>query len=188
MTDYISWRSFEYFLIYLGEKILSSGAAYAFLWTAIALLIGVFLAFMTLILVPRIIEDYVKIYNWYVNSDFYIILEEKVDVRMIFKVLGLPILLVLTLFFLTLNLIVRTAYQLAAKLNLLFCVNCESRIDWREGTVICHVCSEKVTGTPTKSCPGCNFKANSVRCPYCGYVNFVELFGHHPSGRAGKGR
>jgi predicted RNA-binding Zn-ribbon protein involved in translation (DUF1610 family) len=184
--QFLEWRTLGYYLLYLGQLVVDSGAVSAFLWAAGALLAGTFLSFLALLIMPRIVEDYVKIYNWYVNSDFFLIFEEKVDVRLVFKILGLPFLLVAWLFFMTVNLMVRTAYQLAAKLHLLFCVNCRGVIEWNEGTVQCHLCGESVVGTATKTCPGCHFKANAVRCPFCGYVVFVELLGQHPSTRSGK--
>ena len=186
MSRYFEWRALGYFFLYLTNLVVGSGIAYAFAWAAGGLLAGVLAVFLLLVLMPRIVEDYVKIYNWYVNSDFCIIFEEKVDVRLVFKLVALPLLLVIWLFFLVTNLVVRTAYQLVTKLNLLRCVHCRSTIEWSEGTVQCHICGERVTGTATKSCPGCNFKANTVRCPFCGYVNFVELIGQHPSGRAAR--
>lgn len=186
MMNYLEWRALGYFFLYLARLVLDSGIAFAFAWAAGGLLAGVLLVFALLVLMPRIVEDYVKIYNWYINSDFCIIFEEKVDVRLVFKLIALPLLLVAWLFFLVTNLVVRTAYQLASKLNLLRCVHCHSTIEWSEGTVQCHICGDQVTGTATKSCPGCNFKANTVRCPFCGYVTFVELSGQHPSGRAAR--
>jgi len=186
VTQYFEMRSLIYFFLYLGKLFMGSGAVHAFVWAAVVLLLGVAFAFVILVFMPRILEDYVKVYNWYVNSDFYAIFEEKVDVRLIFKLAGLPFLLVLSLFFHVVNLVVRTAYHLVSKLNLIRCVHCHSIIDWQEGTVLCHICGERVTGTPTKTCPGCSFKANTVRCPYCGYLVFVELLGQPPSGRAGK--
>ncbi len=183
---YFELRAVGYFFLMLADLVWQSGVFHAFLWLGVALLIGVFFAFVLLVLMPRIVEDYVKIYNWYINSDFYVIFEEKVDVRLVFKLVGLPIMLVLALFFSVTNMVVRAAYHLAAKLNLLRCVNCHATIEWDEGTVLCHICGTEVTGTATKTCPGCHFKANAVRCPFCGYVVFVELLGQHPSGKAGK--
>ncbi|MBF0501673.1 MAG: hypothetical protein HQM09_16155 [Candidatus Riflebacteria bacterium] len=186
MMAYFEWSAIGYFALYLGKLFLASGIVQAFFWASVGLLLGTTIAFCLLILMPRIIEDYVKIYNWYINSDFYVIFEEKIDVRLIFKIIGLPFFLVAGLFFLIVNLNVRTAYNLAAKLNLLRCVHCASTIEWTEGTVICHICGEQVTGSATKTCPGCNFKANTVRCPFCGYVTYVDLAGRLPSGRAGR--
>lgn len=189
MTDisaFFEIRAIGYFFGYLAKIAIGTGVLEAFLWLASAMLTGVVLMFLTLLLMPRIVEDYVKIYNWYVNSDFYVIFEEKIDVRLVFKLLFLPVYLVLSLFFLTVNLMVRTAYQLAAKLNLLRCVNCRTRIHWEEGTTICHVCGDKIIGSATKTCPGCNARPNAVRCPYCGYLVFVELTGNPPTSRAGR--
>ncbi|MFZ2958313.1 MAG: hypothetical protein WA705_15605 [Candidatus Ozemobacteraceae bacterium] len=186
LTSYFEWTALGYFFLYLGKLVFTSGIVQAFLWAATGLLLGTAVAFLLLMLMPRIVEDYVKIYNWYINSDFYIIFEEKIDVRLVFKIIGLPFFLVAGLFFLIVNLNVRTAYHLAAKLNVLRCVHCASTIEWGEETVVCHTCGEHVTGTATKTCPGCNFKANTVRCPFCGYVTYVDLTGRPPSGRAGK--
>lgn len=184
--SYFELRALGYFLLMLVNLVWQSGVVHAFLWLGTALLIGVICVFALLVFMPRIVEDYVKIYNWYINSDFYIIFEEKVDVRLIFKLVGLPFILVAALFFSVTNMIVRAAYHLATKLNLIRCVNCNATIPWDEGTVICHICGSEVTGTATKTCPGCHFKANTVRCPYCGYLVFVELVGQHPSGKASK--
>jgi len=186
LSVYLEWQALGYFLLHLVNLFVASGAAKAFVWGACSLLAGVISAFFIIILIPRILEDYVKIYNWYVNSDFFILYEEKVDVRLVFKLIALPFALVFSLIVLILNLMVRIAYQLASKLNLLRCVNCHSIIDWNEGTVHCHICGEKVRGTMVKSCPGCNFKPNAIRCPFCGYIVFVGLIGQHPSGRAGR--
>ncbi|NLI76873.1 MAG: hypothetical protein GX442_10575 [Candidatus Riflebacteria bacterium] len=186
MSAYFELRALGYFFLHLLHLVWQSGAVTAFAWLAATLLAGVVFAFVLLLLMPRIVEDYVKVYNWYINSDFYVIFEEKVDVRLVFKLLALPFMLVLALGFSVVNMVVRAAYHLAAKLNLIRCVNCHATIDWDEGTVLCHVCGSEVTGTATKTCPGCHFKANTVRCPYCGYVVFVELLGQHPSAKAGK--
>jgi hypothetical protein len=179
--QFFELRSIGYYGLFLAKFFLQSGAAKALLWSMYALCAGVVAAFFTILFMPRIVEDYVKIYNWYINSDFFVIFEEKVDVRFFFKLLALPFLLLLHLLVMMLNLIVRFAYQLTFKLNLLRCVNCSSVIEWKEGTVICHICTEKVTGDSVKTCPGCNFKANAIRCPYCGYVVFVGLLGQHPT-------
>lgn len=186
MWAYLEFRAVGLYALYLGGLFLKSGALYAFWWLAVSLLAGVAVAFGFLVLMPRVIEDYVKIYNWYINSDFYVIFEEKVDVRLVFKLIGLPFMLVLALLFQVVNTVVRAAYHLASKLNFLQCVNCHSTIEWNEGTTICHICGSEVTGTATKTCPGCNFKGNTVRCPYCGYVVFVELLGQHPSSKSVK--
>lgn len=186
MWAYFEPQALGYFALHLFNLFWNSGAVLAFVWLAITLLIGVAASFLFLVFMPRVVEDYVKVYNWYINSDFYVIFEEKVDVRLIFKLLGLPVMLVLALVFQVVNMVVRAAYHLAAKLNLLRCVNCHSTIEWDEGTTLCHICGAEVTGTATKTCPGCHFKANTVRCPFCGYVVFVELLGQHPSGKAGK--
>ena len=179
-------RALGYYFIYLGNLLFSSGALKALLWAMGGLVAGVLFAFFGLIFMPRMVEDYVKIYNWYVNSDFFIIFEEKVDVRLVFKLVALPVLLLLMLLVNMLNIVVRFAYQLAFKLNLLHCVNCSAIIDWNEGTVLCHICGEKVVGNSVKTCPGCNFKANAIRCPFCGYVVFVGLVGQHPTTKSGK--
>ena len=181
MWSFFELKALGYYFLYIGNVIVFSGPAKAALWAMYSLCIGVLISFFTLIFMPRIVEDYVKIYNWYINSDFFVIFEEKVDVRLVFKLIFLPVLLILSLFVTMLNLVVRIAYQLAFKLNLLRCVNCHSTIEWREGTVLCHICGEKVTGNAVKTCPGCNFKANAIRCPFCGFVIFVGLVGQHPT-------
>lgn len=186
VTAFFELRAIGYFLGYLGKVIIGTGVLGAFFWLAAAMLVGLALAVFVLLAMPRIIEDYVKIYNWYVNSDFYVIFEEKIEVRLIFKLLFLPLSLVLWLFFLTVNLIVRTAYHLVARMNLLRCVNCHARLEWSEGTVVCHVCDEQIVGPATKTCPGCNAKPNTVRCPYCGFLVFIDLAGHGPTARAGR--
>lgn len=186
MGFFIELRAIGYYLLFLGKVFLASGFFKAALWAAGSLIIGVLIAFFFIAFMPRVVEDYVKIYNWYVNSDFFVIFEEKVDVRLIFKIIALPLFLFLSLSVSMLNIIVRSAYQLAFKLNLLHCVYCSSKIEWSEGTVICHTCGEKVVGNAVKTCPGCNFKANAIRCPFCGYVVFVGLLGNHPATRSGK--
>lgn len=186
LTAFLEPRAIGYFFVFLGNVVIGTGVLGAFFWLAVAMLAGLVTAIFVLLLMPRILEDYVKIYNWYVNSDFYVIFEEKIEVRLIFKLLFLPLYLVLCLFFLTVNLMVRTAYHLVARLGLLRCVNCHARFEWSEGTVVCHICEERIVGAATKTCPGCNAKPNAVRCPYCGYLVFIDLIGQGPTGRAGR--
>jgi hypothetical protein len=186
MAMFFELRALAYFALYFLKFFLDSGLFHAVIWTTGALVVGVLFAFFTVVTMPRVVEDYVKIYNWYINSDFYVIFEEKIDVRLIFKLLFLPILLAISLLVAMMNLVIRLGYQLAFKLDLLRCVYCSSIIEWNEGTVLCHICGEKVTGNAVKTCPGCNFKANAIRCPFCGYVVFVGLVGHAPVGRTGK--
>ena len=183
---YLEWEAIGYYLYFLWKKLVFSGMVQAALYASASLLFGVFAAFLALIFLPRVVEDYVKIYNWYVNSDFHKIFEEKVDVRLVFRLLALPFALLISLIFFVINLAVRSAYDLAFRLNLLRCVNCRTTISWGEGTVHCHVCGDKVVGSAVHSCPGCHFKANAIRCPYCGFVVFVGLHGEHPSARAEK--
>ncbi|HNW36030.1 MAG TPA: hypothetical protein PKM25_13915 [Candidatus Ozemobacteraceae bacterium] len=186
VSAFFELRTIGYFLGYLSKVVIGTGVLGAFFWLAAAMLTGLALAIFILLAMPRILEDYVKIYNWYVNSDFYVIFEEKIEVRLVFKLLFLPVYLVLWLFFLTVNLIVRTAYHLVARMNLLRCVNCHARLEWGEGTVVCHICEEQIVGAATKTCPGCNAKPNTVRCPYCGFLVFIDLTGQGPTGRAGR--
>jgi len=186
VLQFFELKALGYYFLYLGKLFFFSGLLKALLWAVGALVVGVFATFLGFLLMPRMVEDYVKIYNWYVNSDFFMIFEEKVDVRLIFKLLALPVLLTFHLLFTMLNIVVRFAYQLIFKLNLLRCVNCSATIEWHEGTVICHICGEKVVGNPVKTCPGCNFKPNAIRCPFCGYVVFVGLIGQPPTTRTAK--
>lgn len=186
MLQFFELRAVVYYFLYLFKTVVASGVLNVLLWAMGGLLAGVIFAFFSLLFLPRMIEDYVKIYNWYLNSDFYVIFEEKVDVRLIFKLIALPFLLTLSLCVSMVNLVVSIAYQLTFKLNLLRCVNCASTIEWTEGTVFCHICSEKVEGNAVKTCPGCNFKANAIRCPFCGYVVFVGLIGHQPTSQSQK--
>ncbi|HOT28321.1 MAG TPA: hypothetical protein PLU72_09035 [Candidatus Ozemobacteraceae bacterium] len=186
VSGFLELRAIGYFFGHLGKVFVGTGVLEAFVWLAIAMLAGLAVAIIVLLSIPRILEDYVKIYNWYVNSDFYVIFEEKIEVRLVFKLAFLPVYLVVSLFFLTVNLMVRTAYHLVARLNLLRCVNCHARIEWAEGTVTCDVCGDHIVGAPTKTCPGCNAKPNAVRCPYCGFLVFIDLIGQAPTGRAGR--
>ncbi|HOY65337.1 MAG TPA: hypothetical protein PLP29_00530 [Candidatus Ozemobacteraceae bacterium] len=186
VTAFFELRALGYFFAHLGQVVIGTGVLGAFFWLAVAMLAGLTVAILVLLVMPRILEDYVKIYNWYVNSDFYVIFEEKIEVRFVFKLVFLPIYLVLSLFFLTVNLMVRTAYHLVARMNLVRCVNCRARIEWGEGTVTCHVCGDRIVGAVTKTCPGCNAKPNAVRCPYCGFLVFIDLAGQAPTSRAGR--
>lgn len=182
--QYFTGQTCLNFLSFVTEQVLYSRIAEAFLWIAVVMLSGTAVSFFLLIILPRVVEDYVKIYNWYINSELFIIFEEKVDLKFIFKLIVLPFHLVASMFFSVMNLMIKTSYHLAAKLNLLRCVNCHATVEWSESTVNCHICGEKVMGNITKSCPGCNFKPNAIRCPYCGYIVFVELTGKNPSERA----
>ena len=184
--EYLEFSSIGYYFGFLFKLIISSGAIHAAAWAAAALAIGVAFAFISLILLPRVVEDYIKLYNWYVNSDFYFLFREKVDIRLIFRLLLLPFALVFSLIFFVTNIAVKTALDLAYRLDLLRCVNCGSHLHWAEGTVICHICGDKVVGSATQTCPGCHFKPNAVRCPYCGFVVFLGLHGEHQSTKAGK--
>ncbi len=194
MSGLLSWqawkfvegRSIGYFFEYLIQLPLQTGLTSSLVWLVIFLLLAVLSAFILLILLPRVVEDYVKIYNWYINSDFYLLLTEKVDMRLFFRLLLLPFALLLSCLFFLVNLAVRVAYDLTYRLNLLRCVNCGTAIACSDSTVLCHICGDKVAGPATHTCPGCHFKANAVRCPYCGFVVFISLVGQHPSSKAGK--
>ncbi|MBF0545780.1 MAG: hypothetical protein HQM08_15160 [Candidatus Riflebacteria bacterium] len=183
MFEYFEWNAVGYYFLYLFKLLARSGAMAAFLWAAVSLVFLVVVTFFLLLCIPRVVEDYVKIRNWYVNSDFYGIFEEKIDTGLFFKLAGLPFLLVFSLVFMILDLVVKTAYSLAAKLGLISCVNCHSYIEWKEEITKCRFCGEEFSGVPTKTCPACNFKPNSLRCPYCGFVVFIGLFGQPPSSR-----
>ena len=184
--NYLDLRAIGYFFGYLFKLVISSGALFAAMWASIALVLGVVTAFVVVLLLPRVLEDYIKLYNWYVNSEFFSLFKEKVDLRLIFRLALLPIGLVLSLFFFVTNLAVKSALDLAYRLDLIRCVNCHTQLRWAEGTVFCHICGDKVHGPATQTCPGCHFKPNAVRCPYCGFVIFLGLQGEHSSTRAGK--
>lgn len=184
LLDYLELRALGYYILMLFSFFIKSEFVKYSLGLISILLLLVVICFFILLIIPRALEDYVKIYNWYINSDFFVIIEEKANVKFIFKLLLLPFYLFLTIFFFIINVSVKTSYELVIKLNILRCVNCNSFIDLQEGTVICHYCSSEITGPPSKSCPGCNFKPNSVRCPFCGYLNFIGLFGNNPSKKA----
>jgi DNA-directed RNA polymerase subunit RPC12/RpoP len=141
------------------------------------MLSGLFVIVLIILFVPRLIEDYVKLYNWYINSDFFQIFEEKASIRLIIKIIFSPILLFIALLFSIVNIIVRTGYQIVLKLQLLYCINCSSYISFNEEEMICPYCGEIHKGTPDTSCPKCNFKANSIYCPYCGFLVFIDLTG-----------
>jgi hypothetical protein len=184
MMAYLDWQALSGILALAGRTVFGSGGALAAAWLAGGLSLAVLVVLVLLVVMPRLVEDYVRLHHWYVNSDFYLIFGEKVDIRFIFRLVLLPVTLTVMLAAGALNLVVGTAYRLAFRLNLLRCVHCGAGIEWEEGTVLCHLCGEKVTGTAVKTCPGCHFKPNAVRCPFCGYIVFVGLEGQPPSGRA----
>ncbi|MBF0406635.1 MAG: hypothetical protein HQM10_04730 [Candidatus Riflebacteria bacterium] len=183
MTDYLELHAAGYFLLYLVRLFLNSGIIKAFAWVSASLILLTIAAFLSLIIMPRIVEDYVKLKNWYINSDFCRIFDEKVDTGITFKLIGLPFALFFSFLFLILDLITATAYSLAAKLGFLYCVGCNSYMEWKDEQKKCRYCGEEFSSYPDKTCPACNFKPNALRCPYCGYVVLISLHGKHPSSR-----
>jgi DNA-directed RNA polymerase subunit RPC12/RpoP len=145
------------------------------------LLLGAALSCLVILLRPRMMEDYIRLYNWYLNSDFHDLFARKVNVRPVIVVLLLPLVLFFGMVFSLLNLVVAVAYRLVTKVLGLRCFYCGHRLPWAELDLQCDHCKTRHRGPLDAQCPLCGFKPNAVHCPSCGHLIFVSLEGAPPN-------
>lgn len=136
---------------------------------------------IAILLLPRLLEDYIRLYNWYVNSDFHDLFARKVNVRPVIVVLLLPIVLFVGMLFALLNLVVSISYRIIFKVMGLRCFYCGFRLKWETSDLQCEHCSTRYSGTVESPCPLCGFKPNAVHCPSCAHLIFVGLDGAPPN-------
>ena len=145
------------------------------------LLVSTLLCCISILFLPRLMEDYIRLYNWYVNSDFYDLFARKVNVRPIIVLLLLPIVLFVGILFATANLVVSISYRIIFKVLGLRCFYCGYRLKWETTDLQCDHCATRYSGTADSKCPLCGFKPNAVHCPSCAHLIFVGLEGSPPN-------
>lgn len=136
---------------------------------------------LVVVFLPRLLEDYVRLYNWYLNSDFHDLFARKVNVRPVIVLLTLPLVLFLGLLFGVANLVVTTAYRLMFKVTGLRCFYCGHRLKWEQRDLQCEHCATRYSGPVDAACPLCGFKPNAVSCPSCSHLVFIGLEGAPPN-------
>jgi len=149
--------------------------------TTLYLLVGTLVCCGAILFLPRLLEDYIRLYNWYVNSDFHTLFARKVDVRPIIVVLLLPVVVFVGMCFALANLMVTVSYRIIFKVLGLRCFYCGYRLKWESADQQCEHCSTRYSGTVDTRCPLCGFKPNAVTCPSCAHLIFVGLDGAPPN-------
>ena len=136
---------------------------------------------LSILILPRLLEDYIRLYNWYLNSDFYDLFARKVNIRPVILLLLLPIVLFIGMIFALANLVVSMAYRVVFKILGLRCFYCGYRLKWETKDLQCDHCGTRYSGTADAKCPLCGFKPNAVQCPSCAHLIFVSLEGSPPN-------
>jgi len=145
------------------------------------MLLGTVLCSLIIMFVPRMVEDYIRLYNWYVNSAFYDLFARKVDVRPVIVIFMLPVILFLGVVFALVNLMVSVSYRIVFKVIGLKCFYCGHKIARESMDMQCVYCGTRHCGTIDETCPLCGFKPNAVQCPSCAHLVFTGIEGSPPN-------
>jgi hypothetical protein len=143
--------------------------------------VGTLVCSLAIMFLPRFVEDYIRLYNWYLNSDFYDLFARKVDIRPVIVIFLLPLIILAGVLFALSNLVVSISYRVVFKVFGLKCFYCGHKIIRESIDLQCVHCGTRHCGTVDEKCPLCGFKPNAVQCTSCAHLVFTSLEGSPPN-------